>query len=242
MFSLIFLGRKQGSAACRNSLLKPKWFGVGLLSIPVGLTAVITSLLLTGCASLITPATSPLPPVMPSSNRAYHDAIDLNGRLSLHYEQHGQQQAIDGKFHWLQVLGHTSVTILSPFGQIIAVIDVTPQRSTLTQAGHPLRSASKVDLLLAETLGWPLPVAGLSDWLQGFATTDQGKRYIASATDTQDATYVRTADNWLIHYAVWEATSDHYPAPRPKRIDLQRVTPEAGNVSLRIVIDQWQPQ
>jgi outer membrane lipoprotein LolB len=29
---------------------------------------------------------------------------------------------------------------------------------------------------------------------------------------------------------------------RPKRIDLQRATDQAGDVSLRIAIDTWQPR
>lgn len=173
--------------------------------------------------------------------RPFHEAIDFSGRLALRYDLNGSPQSLDGKFTWAQVAGQTHITLLTPFGQTLAIIDVTPQASTLTQAGQPPRSAANVDQLTATALGWPLPIAGLRDWLQGFATGAGNTHYIASASASGDAAYVKTADGWLIHYPVWEPGTAGDIDARPRRIDLQRTTTEAGNVSLRIILDQWQP-
>lgn len=195
-----------------------------------------------GCASLAPPAGRPGQGAPAAQAvRQYHDRIDLGGRLSLRYEKNGQEQALDGKFTWLQDAGLTHVTLLTPFGQTLASIDVAPGAATLTQSGQPPRSEANVDALTATALGWPLPIAGLRDWLQGFASNQQGLPYVANAEAAADKAYVKTADGWLIQYPVWEPAATDGGA-RPKRIDLQRTTSQAGNVTLRIVLDQWQPR
>ena len=206
-------------------------------------TLVCLAILMTGCASLL-PAGGPGMPAGSSpeaGTRPYRETIEIGGRLSVRYQQNGSDQALDGKFIWAQAPGRTLITLLSPFGQTLATIDVTPTGSTLLQSGKPPRQEVDVDALAAAALGWPLPVSGLREWLQGFATDAQGARRIARADATGDAAYLKTADGWLLHYPTWEAA----PTPaetHPKRIDLQRMTSQAGNVSLRIVIDQWQPR
>lgn len=194
----------------------------------------------TGCAGLTPPGTPPTAADQATA-RPYREAIDIGGRLSVRYQLNGSDQALDGKFTWVQEAGRTLITLLSPFGQTLATIDVTPTSSTLLQAGQPPRQAADVDGLAAAALGWPLPVSGLRDWLQGFATDSQGVRRTARADAVGDAAYLKTADGWLVHYPTWD--SDAGPGgAHPKRIDLQRLTSQAGNVSLRIVIDQWQPR
>lgn len=201
---------------------------------------------MTGCASLAPSGTSAAP-VLPladgteAATRPYRDAIDIGGRLSVRYQLNGSDQALDGKFTWVQDNARILLTLLSPFGQTLATIEVTPDGSTLLQSGQPPRQATDANSLAAAALGWPLPISGLRDWLQGFTTDGLGMRRIAHADAVGDAAYLKTADGWLLHYPTWN--SDAGPADaHPKRIDLQRLTEQAGNVSLRIVIDHWQPR
>ncbi|HEX2604606.1 MAG TPA: lipoprotein insertase outer membrane protein LolB [Oxalicibacterium sp.] len=194
----------------------------------------LSGLLLAGCAELAQQK-EPVPgDAMQAVNRHYNEAIALDGRLSVQYQQNRQDQALHGSFRWRQTAEHTSVTLMSPLGQILAVIEVDPGSATLTQSGQAPRVANDVDQLAAQSLGWPLPVAGLRSWLQGFATDAQGKRVIATP-----ATKAFTSnDGWDIEYVSWDESD---PAQvHPKRIDLQRDTEQAGNVKMRIVIDQWQ--
>ena len=201
------------------------------------------AILITGCASLA-PSGVPSGPTIDNADatvRPYRDVVDIGGRLSVRYQLNGSDQALDGKFTWAQDTGRTLITLLSPFGQTLATIEVTPTGATLVQSGQPPRQASDVDGLAAAALGWPLPVSGLRDWLQGFATDSQGVRRIARADAVGDAAYLKTADGWLLHYPTWNAAADA-TGTHPKRIDMQRMTSQAGSVSLRIVIDQWQPR
>src|SRR5438445_537267 len=102
-----------------------------------------------------------------------------------------------------------------------------PVRASSPGARAPLR-ARRLRLL---------PVAGLRDWLQGYATGADGRRFIASAEHDS----VNTRDGWRIRYVSWqdEPASSGAAITRPKRIDLARSTAQAGEVSMRIVIDSW---
>jgi outer membrane lipoprotein LolB len=169
-------------------------------------------------------------------SRSLQDAIDLTGRLSVHYQGTYKDEALHGSFSWAQQPTQTTVTLMSPLGQTLAVIDVTPDGATLTQAGQPPRTAGDVDTLTAETLGWPLPISGLRYWLQGFAIDAGGHCFIA----TPESSDVVTRDGWRLHYASWQDNATPTAPQRPHRIDLERSTQRAGEVTIRIIIDTWQ--
>jgi len=192
-------------------------------------------LLLAGCAALAPPATPTAPPAAAQQARPYHDAIELGGRLSVRYQQNGREEAVHGSFTWAQTPERTNVVLLSPLGQTIAAIDVTPVTATLSQANQPPRTADDVDALAQQALGWPLPVAGLRNWLQGFVTGADGRRQAVPAADDSSL----ASDGWRIRYASWQDAGSG-AAAHPKRIDLERDTASAGTVALRIVIDNWQ--
>lgn len=196
----------------------------------------LSSLLLSGCATVGAPdETAAIATSKPDALRVYHDAVELSGRLSVRYQEKGMDQAVHGSFTWAQGADRTVVTLLSPLGQTLATIHITPTLSTLTQSGRAPRVAADVDVLAAEALGWPLPLSGLRDWLQGFAVDAADRRFVAA----QEGAKVTTRDGWRIQYPTWQDDAD--PAQRrPKRIDLERTTAQAGEVALRIVIDSWQ--
>ncbi len=177
----------------------------------------------------------------PAALRPYYKAIDVSGRLSVRYEQNDKEQAVYGSFTWSQALDHTVVTLLSPLGQTLATINITPDLSTLQQAGQPIRTAADVDQLTSEALGWPLPIAGMRDWLQAFGNDSKNQRFNLNPTsDSSAVTSVTTSDHWLIQYTNWQTGADN--SGYAKRIDLSRNTEQAGPVAIRIVIDSWQPR
>ena len=183
---------------------------------------------ISGCAGV--PAEAPASPAVV---RACRDSMELAGRFSVRYQQDSREEAAHGSFQWRQAGQRASVTLLSPLGQTIATIDITPAAATLTMAGQPPRMATDVDALVAQALGWPLPVSGLRDWLQGCARLADGSRFIARPGQEQAI----TQDGWHLRYPLWEQAGA--VAPHPKRIDLQRQAGD-GDVSLRLVIDVWQ--
>jgi outer membrane lipoprotein LolB len=189
--------------------------------------------LLSACAT-----TGPTAPGSAAQSAAYQDNIDLHGRLAVNYQNEGKNEALSGTFTWKQTPARIDVTLASPFSTI-ATISVTPEEATLTQSGQPPRVAADIDALTAQALGWSLPVAGLRDWLQGYATARDGKRFIASPANDN----VTTRDGWRLRYVLWQDAGPGEASPRPKRIDAERsATLNSGELSIRIVIDsQGQP-
>jgi outer membrane lipoprotein LolB len=162
---------------------------------------------------------------------AYRDTIDLSGSLSVSYQkQDGQPDRLNGRYTWSQRPGRIDVSLDSPVSTV-ARISVTPESATLTQANRPPQSARDIDALTQQALGWALPVAGLRDWLQGYATDAQGKRFAASPANNN----VFTRDGWRLRFVDWQAGTNG--APMPKLINAERsATATSGELSLRISI------
>jgi outer membrane lipoprotein LolB len=163
---------------------------------------------------------------------AYRDSIDLSGRLSVNYQKDGKVESLTGNFDWTQRPGRVDVELASPLGQTMATIAVTPGSATLTQAGRAPVSASDIDSLSQQTLGWPLPVSGLRDWLQGYAVDAQGQRFSASPANNT----VTTKDGWRLRFVEWHNPNAAQPVPRV--IHAERAA--AGDIQdlvIRIVVN-----
>lgn len=189
-------------------------------------------LALAGCHTL------PTEPGAPPQALAYSPSIDIEGRFTTLYEQNGKPQSVSGSFTWNQAPQKTLVTLLSPLGQTEATIDVTPQGATLTQADRPPSRAADVDSLMQNTLGWPLPVAKLRDWMQGQVTEHGGNHLVATPQTTKT---IDTDDGWRLQYLSWQDNPAGSGPSIPKRIDIERDTSYAGRVQMRLVISSWQP-
>lgn len=189
---------------------------------------------LSACSNLGNLSNLSAPTSINTAPRQYHQQIDMVGRLSAQYEQNNQPQAIHINFTWSQSPQQTTITLTSPTGQTLATLLINAQGAQLNQAKKPPQFASDADQLLLTMLGWPLPVADLRYWLQGFLSADQPAMSSAHA----ESTYI-LVDGWNLMYPTW-ATENHHE--RPKRLDLMRQTEQAGLVSLRIVIDEWNGQ
>lgn len=161
----------------------------------------------------------------------YRDTIDLSGKLSANYLKDGRTESITGNFEWEQRPGAVDVTLLSPLGQTVAVINVTPESATLTQSGAQPRVAANIDALTQEALGWPLPVSGLRDWLQGYAIDAQGQRFRASPANNS----VTTRDGWRLRFAEWQDPAAAQPAPRLIQAE-RAASGDIQDLAIRIVI------
>jgi outer membrane lipoprotein LolB len=161
---------------------------------------------------------------------AYRDTIDLNGKIAVNYQSNGEQHPVNGKFSWSQRPGRVDVSVFDPFGQTIAQLSVTPDAATLTQANREPRTAKDIDTLTQQALGWSLPVAGLRDWLQGYAVDAQGKRFAASPANNN----VVTRDGWRLRFVDWQQGT---ATPMPRLIKADRsATANSGELSISIAI------
>ena len=164
---------------------------------------------------------------------AYRDSIDLDGRLSVNYQKSGNRESMTVNFDWAQRPGRVDVTIANPLGQTVATIEVTPQSATLTQAGRAPVTEADVDTLSQRTLGWPLPVSGLRDWLQGYAVDAQGQRFSASPARNE----VVTRDGWRLRFVEWQDPNAAQPVPRLIHATRAAVG-DIQDLEIRIVINR----
>ena len=188
------------------------------------LAAACTAALLSACATA--PAN-----LSQATVSAYRDTIALNGRLVVNYAKDGKPETLIGNFTWNQTPAALDVTLGSSFGAV-AAIRVTPESATLTQSDKAPRVARDIDTLTAQSLGWSLPVSGLRDWLQGYATAADGARFAASPANNT----VTTRDGWKLSFVDWQDAAAG-ARPAPKRIDaLRPATLDTEELSIRIVI------
>lgn len=192
------------------------------------IAAGLCAALLAGCASA--PVTSSLPHSL-QMVEGYRSTFDTAGRLSVNYLKDGNPESLSGKFTWSQRPGRIDVSLSSPMSTI-ATISVTPESATLVQANKAPRTASDIDTLTTEALGWSMPVSGLRDWLQGYATGADGKRFVATPANNT----VTTADGWRLRFVSWQDEGAARPAP--KRIDAERsAATGVEELAIRIVLD-----
>jgi len=161
----------------------------------------------------------------------YRDSIDLTGKLSVNYQKDGRLESITGSFNWEQRPGAIDVALISPLGQTVATINVTPNAATLTQGGEPPRSAADIDSLTQQTLGWPLPVSGLRDWLQGYALDEAGQRFRASPARNT----VTTKDGWRLRFVEWQDAAAQQPVPRLIQAE-RAASGDITDLAIRIVV------
>lgn len=190
------------------------------------LLALVTLSLATSCSTL-----QPLA----RTERNFYDIILIHGRFSSNFEQNSRLQSVQGRFQWHQNGHDINIDLLSPLGQTVARISIVPGLAKIQQSGKETQVASNITELTEQTLGWALPVSGMRDWLQGFNRS----RTSELQTATPSGTEIFDTDGWRIQYVSWQ---ENEVSVYPKRIDLVRTALHATPLSLRIVIDHWEPR
>lgn len=145
-------------------------------------------------------------------------------------------ESLHGKFTWKQDRNKTRIDLFSPLGQTMAVVEISPGQAVFTASGKVPVAAPNADELVFSQLGWPLPVSGMRNWLQGCATGSNGQIFQASPSRPK----VITEEGWQIHYVNWSPFQENLLVPR--RIDMIHTPPANAAIShiqIRLVIDDW---
>ncbi len=214
-----------------------------LIRLLVPSSILLLSLLLPGCASTGSQATSSPSAATTLADHPvgpYRDVVTLSGRMTANYQKDGNPESATVKFNWLQSPERTDIELADPFGNTVATIAITQQQASLTRPGKETLTAPTMEALGEQTLGFALPVSGLRQWLQGYASKQDGSAFVASPRMNK----VETQDGWRLRYVSWQDESAAVPVPR--RIDAERVSAAslgAANVeslAIRVVIDSWE--
>lgn len=170
--------------------------------------------LVSGCA------TTSLPP----ADRAYA------GRFSAITTMGEQRQSASGRFSF-EIRGATQrLELSSPLGTTVARIDIRPDGARATGVQMQEVRGPDADALTEQLLGWPLPVSGLIDWIEGRPVPSRAARIEREAGRVS----LIEQDGWSIRLP------EYFDTPvRPRRLVLERAA-LAGTpgVTLRLVLDE----
>ena len=165
--------------------------------------------------------------------RACVDTVGIKGRFSVYYKKNDREEGVHGSFEWEQKPDLTTITLLTPLGQVAATVDVMPQLTTFTIPGKQPKTAPDAEGLLRSQLGWDLPVNGMKQWLQGCAVDIKGNPFIA----TPEKKTVITKEKWQIDYVSW---IDGPTMPLPKRINIAKGKDSTNlDINIKLVVDEW---
>jgi len=172
----------------------------------------VAGLLLSACATLVRDL-----PV-----RSEVAGFGLDARFSVTHA--GERHS--GRLAWKHDAAGDELRIASPFGQTVAEIRVAGGRARLQTGDGAHYEADSADELMHEVLGYPLPVAGLADWVlarpHGPA---QVGRDAAGRPQTIDEA------GWRITYEYVDAAAEALPA----LLSIER----DGGPQLRLRIEEW---
>ena len=170
--------------------------------------------LLTACAT----------PILAPPDRAY------SGRFAVATAFAEQRENVSGRFN-LEIRGPQQIVELaSPLGTTVARVEIEPGGARATGAQMQEVRGADADALTQQLLGWPLPVSGLADWIEGRPVSTR----VARVEREGGRVVLLEQDGWTIRLLEYsEATA------RPRRLVLER--PAAANtpsVVLRLIVDE----
>jgi len=144
------------------------------------------------------------------------------GRFSLVLRSRNRSQAWSGRFALLASAQHSSIELYSPLGSTLARCEWGPWGARIRVAGGDgprEESGEDPQELALRLLGWPLPLAQLSSWIQGRPAPDSGAQ--GSKGGEGDETSF-DQDGWSVH------AHSVAPGGRPVRIEIARAPAPAA--------------
>jgi outer membrane lipoprotein LolB len=184
------------------------------------------ALSLAGCASLTQPPT-PIDPEAQARhlrNLEQIGAFSLSGRMAVQTEKRG----FSGSLRWKHTEEGDHFALYSPLGAQVADIKSNGDGVTLTTNDRKIYQADNAETLLQQTMGWSLPLTGLSDWIIGRPTSSA---YEVIARDAQGRLSRLKQDGWDIEYSAYQ-TVDGTDLP-------SKVLLRSPQLDLKLLVDQW---
>ena len=190
-----------------NDLLTRFWRTVGVLCVVA---------LLGACAAV--PSS---PGGVAATRRDALDDFSLEGRFSLRHED----KNYSGRLSWRHSGADNELLLASPFGQGLAQITTSERGAQLTMSDGKVYAAADSELLTREVLGYPLPLAQLTDWVRGRGASgdlelDGGGRPLRLRHD-----------DWRIAY--------EYDGDDAQALPSRLVALRDDGLELRLRIDEW---
>src|SRR5260370_15191231 len=156
---------------------------------------------------------------LPDAGRPLPGGFELSGRGAV---RHGKDAA-SGKIFWRHSDDSDELLITSPIGQGIARISRERDQFRLVTGDNKEYRAADAESLTEQALGWRLPLAGLSDWVQARASPGQQAEMRGDADKGMEL----RQDGWHVAY-------EEFRGGKPFKMRLTR-----EDLEIVIIVDQW---
>ena len=143
----------------------------------------------------------------------------MSGRVAV---RHGKDAA-SGRIFWRHSNNADELLITSSLGQGIARINRERDRFRLVTGDRKEYRADNAEDLTEQALGWRLPLAGLSDWVQARASPGRP----AEVRGEVNRDLELSQDGWHVAY-------EEFRGGKPFRMRLKR-----EDLEIVLVVDQW---
>ena len=155
----------------------------------------------------------------------------LEGRVAVRYGA----ENISGRIAWTHDPARDEIGLASPLGNQLAQLVRAADGVTLTDSRQEVFRAADAESLTQQRLGWRLPLAGLTDWVQGRVAagtaTDQAAPEVQR--DIAGRLSFLMQSGWRIDYSYEDDT-----ARLPKRLILHYLK-AIEPLEIRLVIERW---
>ncbi len=192
----------------------------------------IVALYLSGCTTTATKPSSPTSHISPSKLHQQHikqvsniEHFLMKGRLAIITKPKNHS----ARLHWQHTPEKDNIDVYSPIGGKVANITKTPTSVKLTDNSQKTLEAQDAETLTQETLGFRLPLSGLSYWLlgkpsnTGLVNLVQWDQYGRIETMQQNG--------WDIHYKDYAEHAGYF-LPR-------KVTLKNDKMTIKLISDKW---
>lgn len=188
----------------------------------------LITLLLSACASTPTPPANTTTQAQALQQHiekiAAIRAFSLKGRIGVQADGKG----FSGPITWQHQTERDIITLYSPLGSPVALIEKAGGKVTLTDAKGNMLTEDNLQTLTEKTLGWSLPLEGLTDWALG---RPSGQRIQLQFRDADGRLIKLKQEDWDIDY---QSYMRHEDAVLPQRLNLRRV-----EANVKLVVENW---
>ena len=153
----------------------------------------------------------------------------LEGRLAVRFGE----QSLAGGISWTHSIARDEVGLASPLGNRLALIVRDSTGVVLTNAGGEQVRAADTEGLTERTLGWRLPLSGLTDWVRARAAPVETAGAADGKRDAAQRWLRLSQSGWVIDFSYQDDT-----ARLPRRLILGFPAAEKP-LEIRLVIDRW---
>lgn len=191
----------------------------------------LVALYLSGCATTTTQP-KPMSTLKPSVLHKQHMAqmaniqqFSLRGRLGVKTAP----KSFSARLSWQHAAEVDNIDVYSPLGGKVAHITKTPESVIFTDNNKKTIEAQTAETLTKNTLGFELPLSGLSHWALG-RTVNKG--IVNAITWNRDGSVNTLQQNgWDIQYKDY-MTSGAYLLPRKIILKNKKIT-------LKLLVEKW---